>query len=120
MKILSIIALMLVAGCGLFEPAEYPEQDPPVVEVIIEDPDDDPTPPGQATPYWRAQEILDRRCSSCHQGDDFMLSEGQLRDSRAFDKVQRSEMPPGAPLQGAERTDFLSFFFEIASLTAIE
>lgn len=123
MKTLKFIAIVFIAsGCGVFEPMEYPEQEPPVVEVIIDDPDgEDPDAPGQGTTYDEIQTIIERKCISCHSGDGFTKTERQLRDSGAFNRVQRSEMPPGNPLQGAERSKFLNFFSTtIASHSVID
>ena len=111
-KLLVIAVASVLASCGYFED-DHEEHPPPEVVVIIDDPDNPDGgggDPGQATPYTRMQQIINLKCISCHRGDDFTLSEGQLRDSRAFDMVRGGRMPPNAPLQGEERTDFLNFF----------
>jgi hypothetical protein len=111
-----LIVALLVSGCGMMEPPEPAE--PPEVNVTIVDPNDrDPDQPGNGgTSYAEIQTIIDRRCISCHAGIDFTLSESQLRDSRAYEEVDGDNMPPGNPLQGSEKSKFLSFFLSPASL----
>ena len=114
-----LIFALLLSSCGMMEPAE--PADPPPVNVTIVDPNNpDPDPDGggdQGTTYAEIQTIIDRRCISCHAGIDFTLSEWQLRDSRAYEEVSGNNMPPGNPLQGTERSTFLSFFLNPASQT---
>ena len=112
---ISIIGVILLAGCGMWEPQEYPEQPPPEVNVIVdgeEQPGPAPREPGQATSYAEIQTILDRRCAGCHGSDPFMQNEVALRDPqfRVFEMVDRDAMPPSGGLSGQEKSVFLNFF----------
>lgn len=114
-----LFSVLFVGGCGMMDESEPPPPQPPGdINITIEDPDNPVVKPpsGAATSYPVVQEIIDRRCISCHGSADFVKSERQLRDSRAFEMVDRGDMPPNNPLQGDELKTFKNFFSSRAGL----